>query len=160
MQAYQLGTEEAFEELYRRYAGRVFGFLKSKTRDEALAQDIFQSTFLKLHRSRASYNSMFPFLPWLFTICRSEMLDAFRKKARTKEDSVEAIYEIKIDEANEVSQLDLSSLPPKQKEALELRFQQGLSFEEIATRLQTGTGNARQLVSRAVRFLRGLYGGK
>lgn len=71
--AYQLGDDSAFAELYKRHSGRVFGYLISKLKAESQARDVFQSTFLKLHKSRAQFKSNLTFVPWLFTIFRSEM---------------------------------------------------------------------------------------
>lgn len=159
MIAYQRGSEDAFSSLYRRHSGRVFGFLKSKIRDEALVHDVFQGTFMKLHKSRAKYDASFPFVPWLFTICRNAMIDALRKKARIQEDFVETLPEA-APETTVTPEIpaDLSGLPPKQRAALELRFNHDFSFEEIASRLETSPLNARQLVSRAVKSLRGSHG--
>lgn len=157
MIAYQLGDEDAFLSLYRRHSARVFGFLKKKIRDEALVKDIFQGTFMKLHNSRSKYNPSFPFVPWLFTICRSEMLDALRKKSRIKEDFVETLPEVIEEPKDTEISPDLAGLSENQREALELRFREDFSFEEIASRLETSPANARQLVSRAVKFLRGSY---
>ena len=161
MVAYQLGEEQAFAALYKRHSGRVFGFIKSKIRDEAASRDILQSTFLKLHRSRSRYDRAFPFVPWLFTICRSEVLDSFKKSHRLHETLVAETPEPEFQPvADSTSELNLADLPLAQREAVELRFEQDFSFEEIARRLNTSPVNARQLVSRAVRTLRGLYGKK
>ena len=158
MLAYQLGDENAFRELYSRHSNRVFGFLRSKVRDDVKARDIFQATFLKLHNSRAKYNPTFPFTPWLFTICRNELLDALKKEKRSIEDSVAQVPE----QPNMVpeSQADLAILNTSQQQALKMRFGDNSSFEEIAQALNTSPANARQIVSRAVRALRSLYGKK
>jgi RNA polymerase sigma factor (sigma-70 family) len=159
MIAYQLGEAEAFEELYSRHAPRVLSFLRKKVRGEALARDVFQSTFLKLHKFRARYDSAFPFAPWLFTICRSELLDALKKSHIKQEVLVEEVPETESSVFEpDAPEIDLERLSVIQKQAVELRYQQDFSFEEIAERLETSPGNARKLVSRAVRALRGLYG--
>jgi RNA polymerase sigma-70 factor (ECF subfamily) len=93
MLAYQLGDENAFRELYTRHSERVFGFLRLKLHDEAKAHDVFQATFLKLHKSRSRYDSTLPFTPWLFTICRSELLDALKKEKRSIEDATPKVPE-------------------------------------------------------------------
>jgi RNA polymerase sigma factor (sigma-70 family) len=158
MLAYQLGDENAFRELYSRHSSRLFGFLRSKVRDEVKARDIFQSTFLKLHKSRARYNPAFPFTPWLFTICRNELLDALKKEKRSIEDSVAQAPE----QLNMVpeSRIDLAILNEGHQQALEMRFGDNSSFEEIAKALETSPANARQIVSRAIRALRSFYGKK
>lgn len=160
MLAYQLGDENSFRELYSRHSGRVLNFLRSKIRDEARARDIFQTTFLKLHRSRSRYNPSLPFVPWLFTICRNELLDAIKKEKRsledTRPDSPEQINFV----PNRENDLDLSRLSEVQQRAVQLRFGDESSFDDIARALGTSPSNARQLVSRAVRSLRSIYGKK
>jgi RNA polymerase sigma factor (sigma-70 family) len=156
MLAYQLGDENAFRELYSRHSSRLFGFLRSKVRDEVKARDIFQSTFLKLHKSRARYNPAFPFTPWLFTICRNELLDALKKERRSIEDSVAQVPERP--NMGPESQANIGILNASQQQALAMRFADNSSFEEIARALETSPANARQIVSRAVRALRSLYG--
>jgi RNA polymerase sigma-70 factor (ECF subfamily) len=156
MLAYQLGDENAFRELYARHSGRVLGFLRSKVREEAKARDIFQATFLKLHKSRSLYNPAFPFTPWLFTICRNELFDALRKQKRSIEDLTAEVPEIAATEPDKTA-VDLNLLSATQRQAVEMRFADDASFEEIAKALETSPTNARQIVSRAIRALRSLY---
>jgi RNA polymerase sigma-70 factor (ECF subfamily) len=80
MVAYQEGNDRAFSVLYNRHSGKLFGYLKNKLKDSHLAEDVFQATFLKLHRNRSRYDPSFPFLPWLFTVCKTVMIDQTRKK--------------------------------------------------------------------------------
>lgn len=161
MTEYQLGDELAFEVLYKRYAGRIYGFLKKKTGDEAMARDIFQTTFMKLHAARSKYDRSLPFAPWLFTICYNALNDAWRKQKRTLEDLSGEIPEVAPAPENiDGDSVDLNILPQKQKRAVEMRYYQDASFEEIAARLETSSVNARQLVNRAVKVLRGLYAKK
>jgi RNA polymerase sigma factor (sigma-70 family) len=160
MLAYQLGDSLAFKGLYARHSGRVYGYLKGKTRNEAIARDVFQATFLKLHKARSRYNSEFPFVSWLFTICRSELIDAMRKRERIQEEVREVLPEmnsLKNDPEFDVAEA-IAQLPEKQREALELRYTQEFSFEQIAERLDTSPSNARKIVSRALQLLRGKHG--
>lgn len=164
MQAYQFGDEIAFQKLYERHSGRVLSYLRAKVRDESLSRDIFQATFLKLHKSRSQYKVKFPFLAWLFTICRSELLDALKKNRSNKQDYHADLGKISdsaqtfTSATNETSPaFDLSSLSEVQRQTLEMRFQKDFSFEEIANALSTSPANVRQILSRAVKKLRGLY---
>lgn len=158
MIAYQLGKADAFEELYQRYSGRVLGYLRRKASSEALAKDLFQATFLKVHRYRSRYNASLPFAPWLFTICRNELLDSLKKSSVKNETLMAEVEEPLPSMTTSDLDVDLSSLPEAQRRALEFRYSQDFSFEEIAASLKTSPANARQLVSRAIRSLRGLYG--
>lgn len=160
MAAYRNGDEQAFQALYERYAGRVYGFLRRKLKSRSVADDVFQATFLKLHKARARYDAALPFAPWLFTVCRSTLIDTLRQEARIREDLNPAAVEgATAEETPRTSPLpELASLNPERRQALELRYGQDLSFEEIAVRLNTSPANIRQLVSRAVRQLRKLTG--
>ncbi len=158
MLAYQLGDEIAFRILYERHSGRVMGFLRAKIRDETKARDIFQATFLKLHKSRTRYNSAYPFAPWLFMICKNELLDFLKKEKRSVEDSAAEVAPARLETL--APALDLTQLNTSQRQAVEMRFNEGSTFAEIAKALKTSQSNARQIVSRAVRVLRSYYGKK
>jgi RNA polymerase sigma factor (sigma-70 family) len=158
MLAYQLGDENSFQELYARHSGRIFGFIKSKVKDDVKARDIFQSTFLKLHKTRTRYNTSLPFVPWLFTICRSEFLDALKKDRRSLEDATLKLPENSSSE--NISEVDLSPLSEPQRKVIEMRFKDDSSFDEIARALETSPANARKMVSRAIGSLRNIYGKK
>ena len=68
MAAYVGGDRRAFERLFARLSGPVHGFFLRSFRDAALADDLLQTTFLKLHRARADYRGDLPLKPWLFAI--------------------------------------------------------------------------------------------
>lgn len=68
MELYQNGSDLAFNEIYSRYAGRIYSFFYKKGTNTSASQDLTQETFLKLHRSKSLYNKSLPFLPWLFSI--------------------------------------------------------------------------------------------
>src|SRR2546423_9386016 len=87
MAAYQAGNEAAFRELFERHSGSVYGFLIRRLGDRALAEDLYQEAFLRLHRARAAYDSRRPFRAWLFSIVHNLLTDAFRNRGR-KPDTV------------------------------------------------------------------------
>lgn len=156
MAIYQEGNEKAFAVLYSRHSEKVYGYLKNSLRNNAFAQDVFQATFLKLHNNRSHYDPTFPFLPWLFTVCKSVMIDQIRKKSRIREDNNSVALDLAVapDIAKPIALPNLSVLPVMQQEAVQLRYIQDLSFEEIAQRLETSPSNVRQLISRAVKKLK------
>ena len=79
MNAYKHGDRTAFEELVRRYQGRIYRFLVRLIGDEALAEDAVMETFFKLHRAAGRYRSQSRFSPYLFTIAYREGLMTLRK---------------------------------------------------------------------------------
>ncbi len=171
MTAYQQGNEKAFALLYGRHSAKVYGFLHKRLQDRTMIDEVFQETFLKLHGSRARFDNAYPFLPWLFTICRTTMIDHIRglKNERDHKVDLGADSALKLenfpappetDPDDEMPALpDLSILSATQQQTMELRYKEELSFEEIALRLQTSPGNVRQLVSRAIKKLKSVTTG-
>ena len=162
MALYKKGIEGAFECLYLRHKGKVYGYLRSKVQNEDLAADIFQEVFIKVHRSKHLYNEDFGFLPWVFTITRNLMIDELRKRAKHKSVALEEAAEIPTQETvPETSLTDLGGLlqqiPETQRKAIELRYLENKTFEEISKTLETSETNARKLVSRGVHRIKLLF---
>ncbi len=163
MTLYQNGDYAAFECLYERHSGRVFQYLKGKVSKEA-AQDLLQETFMKVHRSRGQYQPQYPFLPWLFTISRNSLNDFFKS-------SDQNVVKISVDSEllpsamlPAVSEHDLSaalsSLPHTQRHAIELRYMNEWSFEQIAAKMNTTPTNSRQIISRGLKAVRSFLKGE
>jgi RNA polymerase sigma factor (sigma-70 family) len=166
MRAYQLGESRAFETLYHRYSPKVYGYVRGRMRDPGAADDVFQAVFMKLHQSRNLYDTRCAFAPWLFTIARTVLIDHMRKAGRNEETPVEDIealaepVEMNVSTGSSALGVDMSVIPERQQQILAMRYQDDLSFEEIAEKLSTTPANIRQLVSRAVRRLKALQGKK
>jgi RNA polymerase sigma-70 factor (ECF subfamily) len=121
-----------------------------------MASDLFQTAFLKLHQARHRYDPALPFAPWLFTITQRVLIDHYRKAGAERDaESAFGFPEIPALDGAKDRLPSLGSLNATQREAIELRFGKDLPFEEIAKKLGTSKVNVRQIVSRAVRKLRG-----
>lgn len=166
MAAYAAGDLDAFHTLYERHRARVMGYLLAHASSPEEAHDLFQEVFAKLHAGRARYREEIPFLAWIFTISRSTFIDHLRKKRTrsrfvpTATQALEAAPDTS-DAAPSVGSWTealarLPGLSPQQREALVLRFEEGLTFGDIAARLELSPSNARQIVSRTLRRLRSL----
>ncbi len=168
MVAYKDGDLSAFQILYKRHKGRLMGYLITKLKNPDEAEDVFQSVFIKLHAGRFSYKENIPFLPWIFTIARNTMVDHIRKKGTYKKHvSVDSEFISSHSTGNTSEPLsigeaisELSSLTNSQRQALELRFNDGLSFEDIGKKMNITHSNARQIASRAIRALRSMFASK
>src|ERR1700722_10824656 len=79
MARYAAGDEVAFRDLFALLAPKLRAFFFRSFVDAALADDLTQTTFLKLHRARASYCPELPLKPWLFTIAASVRRDELRR---------------------------------------------------------------------------------
>ena len=77
---YQGGDETAFEEIYGRYGKKIYGFLMRRLTNPDTSAELFQETFLRLHRGRSLYRPDMPFKPWLYTIANNLIRDRFKAK--------------------------------------------------------------------------------
>lgn len=138
---------EAFAELYARYSQKVFSFIMKKLRNQADAEDVLQKIFIKMHESKHLYNLKYKFEQWLFVIARTSILDHLRAKTRYQNRLS------KIDEQSDLSGPDvqnekLNSLCEDQKEMLEMKFIDDLSYQEMAVLLNKSETSLRKMVSR------------
>ncbi len=146
MEAVLAGDARAFEAVYRSLAPRVKGFLRGLSGDERAAEDLTQTTFLKVHRARHTYQLGAPVEPWVFAIARRTWLDHRRARRRRPEDlsADGAVPEPPVrEEAPEgFDRLDpavadaliagLDALPEAQREAVVLLKVEGLSVADAA----------------------------
>ncbi len=161
MEAYQLGDSNAFNELYGRYAGRVQAYVSQKVFRASDRDDLYQAIFLKLHKSRHLFSKDFQFAPWIFTICRTSLIDFL--KANDKNFKTEELNEQTPSVNNQLEDLQalsalthaMSGLPENQQKALKLKYEEGLDFKKIADRMKTSDVNVRKLISRGLKKLRG-----
>src|SRR5205807_4918364 len=89
MGAYVAGDRRAFERLFALLAPRVHGFFLRSFGDRAVADDLLQITFLKMHRARGEFRRGSRVRPWLFAIAARVRLDELRKRYRLAEDAGE-----------------------------------------------------------------------
>lgn len=159
------GDEAAFEMLYQRHAGPVHAFLSRMVRDEALAEDLLQTTFLSVVRSRGRYVPGTAVRAWIYAIATNAGRDALRRRRARREDFSEtgAPREVAAPTAAESDpgmaravEEALMKLPVDQREAVVLHKMQELSFEEIAVALGISVGAAKVRAHRGYTRLREL----
>src|ERR1043165_671914 len=82
MAQYCDGDATAFRALYAGVAPRLHGYLLRMARDRAVADDLLQQTFLKVHRARGAYIRGADPLPWIYSIAHRTFIDQARKHKR------------------------------------------------------------------------------
>ena len=158
---YQRGDEAAFEEIYSRYSKKIYGFIMRRLTNPDTSAELFQETFLRLHRGRDLYRPEMPFKPWLYTIATNLIRDRFK----AKEPKIAELPEGEDSEYPSGAIPDgthtmlsfkeaFAKLTEDQREALILRRFQGLKYEQIATVMGKSTEAVNQLIQRALRQLR------
>lgn len=146
---YIQGNEKSLEILIIRHKQRVFGFILSKVLDRAVAEDIFQDTFIKVINTlkRGAYNEEGKFLPWVMRISHNLIIDHFRRNKRMPKFNNSEEFDIFSVLSDEVLNVEkqiirdqiledvkglISELPDDQKEVLMMRMYRDMSFKEIA----------------------------
>lgn len=146
---YVVGDERGLKELLDRYKNNVFTAIYVKVKDQFLAEDLFQETFIKVINTVKAdrYNDEGKFLPWVLRIAHNVVIDYFRKAKRTpfmiSTEGYDIVEAIALDEDNTESKFvkeqmgrDLKKiiqlLPEDQKEVLIMRHFCDMSFKQIA----------------------------
>jgi len=157
MARYCDGDATAFRELYQMLAPRLFGYLVKMTRDPAIAADLLQQTFIKLHRARAAYIRDADPIPWIYAIARRVFLDDDRAKRDVVElGESEIRREHTADPAAVATALAaLAELPELQREAVVLIKLEGKSVAEAAEIAGVSEGAMRVRAHRGYEALRG-----
>jgi RNA polymerase sigma factor (sigma-70 family) len=143
------GNEGGLVELLRRYQSKIYTSIYLLVKDEDLAEDIFQDTFIKVINTLKAkkYNEEGKFLPWVSRIAHNLVIDHFRREKRApminNGDDFD-IFEVlgNYDESmedrlvREQTHKDLKMLiqhlPSEQKEVLLMRHFGDMSFKDIA----------------------------
>lgn len=163
MLKYKQGDYMAFEVLYSRHEARVYSFLFKRLRDKNSVNEVFQNIFLKLHKQRHRYLDKFLFVKFLYTICRSELLDFYKKKKIDTCEFNETFFKTDVTTTQPTPNIDIQSeaiLSTKEQTAMQLRYYSDADFVEISKALNTSTANSRKLVSRALQKLKKKYVGE
>lgn len=146
MEQFLDGDIRGFDALYRAMTPRVRGLLRGLCGDPRLAEDLVQTTFLKVHAARETFHRGAPVEPWVFAIARRVWLDQRRMRRRRPEDlSRDGVlpeqapptdapdgFERLDPEVLAQLQRSLAALPDAQREAIVLLKMQDLSVNEAA----------------------------
>lgn len=157
--------EDAFAEIYRRYADSLAGFASSKLFDLEDARDIIHDVFVKLWQERGKLQVERDLKAYLFKLTRYRIVDKIRKNITREEYAamVQALadrYEPGIEqqiaarELQQSIQKSLAELSPRVKEIYLLSREENLSIPEIADKLQLSEQTVKNQLSAALKHLR------
>lgn len=160
---------DAFAALYRRHADAILRFFARRTLDPEAAAELTAETFAQAFASRRSFDDRgVEGVAWLYGVARHQLGRFFRSgrvdvAARRKLGMPER--ELPPEDYDRIEELvdfaplrealaeALGTLPLHQRDALQLRVIDGLTYPEVAQRLECSQDNARQRVSRGLRHL-------
>ncbi len=150
----QGGDAHALDTLIRRHYELAYRVALGLVRDPDLAADVVQDAFVKATRGLDGYRGESSFRGWLATIVKNEGRSALRSAGRRNESDIDAVAPIAApgsgaaertilrDEARRV-RAHVDRLPEKQRLAVTLRIDQGLSFREVGEMIGSSEGSAR-----------------
>ncbi len=162
------GDEGAFDEFFADYFPRLFRFAVLRLRDPDAAEDLVQNSLIAAVRNLGSWRGEATLFTWLCTICRRE-ISAWEKRTsrrvtvslaeddpglRAALDSIGGAADapdagLARADTGRIVQLALDHLPPRYSRALEWKYLEELSVDDIAGRLQCTPKAAESLLTRA-----------
>ena len=154
---------DELRELYRRYAGELFGFACNALGDREVAEEIVQDVFARLWRHAGDYDATKASVrTWLYAIARNRIVDAHRRAAvrpgLAATDEAQAPEEVdrELEQAALRWQIAaaLARLSPEHREVIRLSHWGGLSLREIAERKGIPLGTAKSRAYYALQSLR------
>lgn len=151
---------DAFEQIYDRHHGLVYGIAVRMLHEPAAAQDVLQAVFATVWSRPQTFRGGH-FAAWLGRVTRNRCLDELRaathqvrdlRLIENDEDDAEAAAFAHLDA--EVVYGALAALPPEQRDAIELAYFEGLTQREIACRTATPLGTIKSRIRTGLLALR------
>ncbi len=164
---------DLLDRLIEQYQHRLLRYLVSLTADRALAEDLFQETWIRVLERGHQYDGRHEFSTWLYAVARNLTIDHLRRKkpavsldalmdredapvpyepADTGPSALDAVAQHELAERITAA---MSGLPVEYRETVVLRFQEGLALEEIANVTGLPLGTVKSRLYRALNMLMG-----
>ncbi len=167
MEQLQAGVVQAFDIIVQRYKDRLHNFLYRYTHNHEDCEDLVQETFLRVYRSRHSYERIAKLSTWMYTIALNLAKSMYKKKQRMSLISIHADESDPDDREFEITdstmlqddqlhiklsmqelEKALMELNEDFREAIVLRDIQQLTYEEIAEITGTAMGTVKSRINR------------
>jgi RNA polymerase sigma-70 factor (ECF subfamily) len=166
------GDDTSFALLLEKHRGPVVHFLYRMVQNQPVSEELAQEVFLRVYRSRATYEPTAKFTTWLFRIAThlalnwirdgrkergqeslsQELLDGSERQVPDRQPNVEQelLYEVKLREVR----LAIEVLPAKQRAAVMMHKYEELEYSQIAKALSCSESAVKSLLFRAYETLR------
>jgi len=182
MLAYTKGDIEAFTQLYNQHKGPLFRFIVRQGFSKARAEELFQDIWLKIINARHQYKPSARFQTWLYSIARNRVIDEYRKQGKANEIALETEFETDLDNKSNDEYLEdvsqptadaelhnsrtkadimdaVNGLPFEQRQSFLLKYDAGMSNDDIAMITGTSKEAAKSRVRYAIKRLKRTLGG-
>ena len=161
---------DLLDHLIEKYQHRLLRYLLYLTGRREMAEDFFQETWIRVLERGSQYDGRHEFSTWLFTIARNLVIDDFRRKRPASLDSLAdenaaapfdlpatgqpSAFDATVQrEQNERISAGMQHISAEYRESLLLRFQEGMSLEEIATVTGAPLGTVKSRIYRGLTAL-------
>lgn len=158
------GDVKAFEQLFFDYQPRLVHFLVGLTHDKEVSRDIAQDLFLSLWKDREKLRNVHSFSSYLFQMARFTVYDYFDRLAVSEKYTNEFLLEASISQSDEEAifarelqnfiNRAVDQMSPQRKLIYQMSREQGLSNDEIATRLDISKRTVENHLTAALAILR------
>jgi RNA polymerase sigma-70 factor (ECF subfamily) len=166
---------DLLDRLIEQYQHRLLRYLIHLSGNRELAEDLFQETWIRVLERGHQYDGRREFSTWLYTVARNLVIDYFRKKSTVSLDGLmenedNAPFEppdprpmawevVAQHEQAERINSALVNIPVEYREAVVLRFQEGMTLDEIAAVTSAPVGTVKSRLYRGLNLLMGHLGG-
>ncbi len=159
------GDFASFDHLFSVYKERLYAFALGYLKSTEDARELVQEVFIKVWENREELDEKKSFNAYLFTISKNTILNHFRKRANDKK-YIEYIKQhtgieyTRTEEDIEYSDLEgqakkvIDQLPPRRRKIYRLSREEGLTYEEIASKLNISKKTVENQITQALKFLR------
>jgi RNA polymerase sigma-70 factor (family 1) len=158
-------SEYAFKLLYEQYSNRIYKLSIRYLKSPPLAQEIVQDVFLKLWFERKNMRVDKPVEAWLITVAKNKLINQFRKMAsewntcshiniEIGTDNAEAAIKIMNAELEQQLNVMINQLPQMQKKIFHFAKDEGLSYSQIASKLDISPLTVKTHMARALDKIR------
>jgi len=161
----QKGDVEAFDLVYEKYAGRLYGFTLKYLKSTDETEELVQSVFLKVWENYKTLKKESSFKSYLFTITYNEICNTFRRRSHLQKFIGEQLNDNSLT-SNETEELIdynsiqervgqiVSKLPERQRTIFLKSREEGKSNKEIAIELELSSGTVDNYISESLKFIR------
>ncbi|HZL10677.1 MAG TPA: RNA polymerase sigma-70 factor [Prolixibacteraceae bacterium] len=159
------GDVGAFDQVYKKYAGRLYAFSLKYLKSKEESEELVQSVFLKVWENQNNLKKDTSFKSYLFTIAYNEVCNIFRRRINRQKFMNETLAgnwessdesEKQIDYQFVLEQIEqiIARLPEKQRLVFRKSREEGKSSKEIAAELGLSSGTVDNYVSESIKFIR------
>ena len=164
------GDPDALTAIISRYQHRLYRYLLRLVREPAVAEDLFQQTWLRVMERIGRYDARRNFESWLFSVAHNLAVDYWRTKrgesldddgeygearvARLRTGEPDALERLLDFERGAIIAASMGTLPGIHREVLTLRFEEGMKLEEIAEVAGIPLATVKSRLRRALEGLR------